>query len=662
MAGGRPAHEQRLFYWQGLLRFDSPRFLLAQSPANILHGKCIGFDLASWSETSTTSRERILAFNCRGDREEIVLLRWLREGVVLESGDKIQGRRTTFQPHRLGECFSADAHSHRWIRVTANGANHAVLCLCGQPHQTKRSTDGSLIFDVSLAQLATLKPDGGVLSLKLGQMEIPVARFRRPLVPLTVSLESKHGYRSWVARFKEPVRWVRPVVVDLVTGEQMTWTGKEFCTSGHALFQHERLPQIEFSCVYTTGHSPEHSWPVSLDLPENGWPPGVWCVEMELRPDENSEWQPLLDQRSGRFPLLLVSPPTSHPSEYRAHCIWRVFGAGMANESVPRALPSAEGRAAEVGAMLGEINRWFARRISTEAWDQFEPFRSLRIEMLKQVGHFLGEGDTALAQVLIMVLNEESETASTRSLLADVPQLLALKPAQFTSLSDGDTLRAALLWCARINSADHIVDALGACDVAEERLRLIADARLTPDVLGYFRNDAFDFCRYFGGLHRATQQQPTRREVFSPLSAVHFVWAINAVRHRHERSADNEGWGEYTGIYDRAGEWAVKIHEFTAHYSKLMPQNRWHNPWPEVVVPGDHFITSVVRFASVYALAARLGGMGLLNFYGAVKWLHKRHEHASASKACLTLLCQAPELLSFFLMFWEFIIKTHRHD
>lgn len=665
LSGGRLVSEQRMYFWQGLLQFEPIRFTFAQLPANLVSARCVGFDLADVSPVQTPSRERMLAFKCRSEHEETVVLRWLREGMSLESGDRIQGRRTVFQPHRVGECFAADAHSRRWLRLTANGWDRAVLCLCGQPHQTKQSSDGAVIFEVSLAQLATLKPDGGVISLKLGQLETQVARFRRPLIPLNVSLEEKHGYRSWVARFKEPVRWVRPVVMDLVTGEQMTWPGSEFCSSGHALFTHERLPQIEFSAISTAGHTPEKSWPVSLDLPEDGWPPGVWCVEMEIRPDSNSEWQPLLDERAGRFPLLLVSAPTAFPASYRAHCIWRVFGAGMANENVPTALPSADGHAAEVGAMLSEINRWFARRISDKAWDQFEPFRSLRVEMLKQVGYFLSQGEAALAQVLVTALNEESEAASTRSLVADVPQLLALKSEHFASLADRDTVRAALSWCARINSAEHIMDTQGACDlcdVTDDKVRFLPETRPALDILGYCATGAFDFCRYFGALERAVQQEPPARDIFPPLSASHFVWAMKAARRRHESSADNEGWGEYTGLYDRAGEWAGKIHEFTAYYSKLMPQDRWRKAWPEITVPGDHFITSVVRFASVYALAARLGGMGVLNFFGALRWLHGQHERGVASKGCMTLLCQAPELLGFFLMFWEFTIKTRRHD
>src|SRR5690606_20141414 len=99
----------------------------------------------------------------------------------------------------------------------------------------------------------------------------------------------------------------------------------------------------------------------------------------------------------------------------------------------------------------------------------------------------------------------------------------------------------------------------------------------------------------------------------------------------------------------------------------LMPQIIWQRPWPEISIENDALAENLVKFASVYALAARLAGDKRLDFRECGRWLRsqnwlRKDQKEAAKQATITLICQAPELLGFFLMFWQLMIQTYPHD
>jgi hypothetical protein len=94
-----------------------------------------------------------------------------------------------------------------------------------------------------------------------------------------------------------------------------------------------------------------------------------------------------------------------------------------------------------------------------------------------------------------------------------------------------------------------------------------------------------------------------------------------------------------------------------------MPEPAWNHPWLDVDIPDDALAGQCARFCSIYALAARASAAGWLKFSDVTNWLHRRpHGVSDNSKAVTTLVCLSPELLGYYLMFWELIIRTSPHD
>jgi hypothetical protein len=95
----------------------------------------------------------------------------------------------------------------------------------------------------------------------------------------------------------------------------------------------------------------------------------------------------------------------------------------------------------------------------------------------------------------------------------------------------------------------------------------------------------------------------------------------------------------------------------------LMPASIWEKPWLPVTVDDDDFMENCSRFASLFALAARTSAFGSLDFDAAIAWLSERIGSVEiAERTLATLVGMAPELVGYYLMFWELMIRTYPHE
>lgn len=97
--------------------------------------------------------------------------------------------------------------------------------------------------------------------------------------------------------------------------------------------------------------------------------------------------------------------------------------------------------------------------------------------------------------------------------------------------------------------------------------------------------------------------------------------------------------------------------------ANFMSEGDWNKPWLDLDIVDDALAGQCARFCSLFALAARASAAGWLRFGDVTHWFHHRPRGVSdTSKAVTTLVCLAPELLGYHLMFWELICRTSRHD
>jgi hypothetical protein len=86
----------------------------------------------------------------------------------------------------------------------------------------------------------------------------------------------------------------------------------------------------------------------------------------------------------------------------------------------------------------------------------------------------------------------------------------------------------------------------------------------------------------------------------------------------------------------------------------------WHQPWLQVSLPDRALMENCSRFASVFALSARASAAKWLKFEDATRWLVEHGDHREQTITAMVGL--APELLGFYLMFWELMVRTYPHE
>jgi hypothetical protein len=147
------------------------------------------------------------------------------------------------------------------------------------------------------------------------------------------------------------------------------------------------------------------------------------------------------------------------------------------------------------------------------------------------------------------------------------------------------------------------------------------------------------------------------------LSRVHVEWALERLAERRQSTLRNTELGAVNALLNSANSFRLWLRAALQTHSTIMPADSWNRPWLSVSFPNDALMENCVRFASLFALAARAAAAGWLRFEYVAKWLPSQsHTRQDAERAIATLVGMAPELFGYYLMFWELMIRTYPHD
>ncbi len=137
------------------------------------------------------------------------------------------------------------------------------------------------------------------------------------------------------------------------------------------------------------------------------------------------------------------------------------------------------------------------------------------------------------------------------------------------------------------------------------------------------------------------------------------AWAFNALASHYEALQCVPDRAVELGSVNHAAEefrnWL--LNELVTDLPSISLQ-AWQAPWLVVEHPVD-FVQSAARFLSLLALASRASAHLLIDFDDVLGWLA---EHGDNRRALAWLVTLGPELLGYYLMFWELIIRTSPHD
>lgn len=674
--GGRRSEcVQEFWYWAGLNAWtEGEGFECSIAPANLRWADCHGLEHVDGLlfHRADGRRQHRLAFEIAGD---IHLFCWSRNGIFLECFERRAGVATQAEAHSLESGFSADSQCSRWLRVWRIPAQEAELRANGQLVQV--FAPGRTSTDVSLAHLATLFPKGGTLTLNVRGLEIRIASFHRPLTPAFIELDSLNGYESLTLKFSDEVRCVRPRLREIISGREIEFEGRKFGSSGHCLFQVDGLPQIECAILCDNlGHESQFCR-ISLDVPKTGWPPGIWFAELDIRREESQGWQPVRDELGGHAPLIWREPPTESPNDPRSRAIWWAAGKSLASEFVPKIPLDFGSETTALADLLAECEALLTRGHATVVWPRVEWSQTLTGELARQAAKLIGSDDGSLRRRLLVSLAREQEI-TPRSLIVSVPALLASPAEALAAIEGDDAVRRALKWCSKIGASPTVCESL-----RDDLVRAFQSPQTSGLLvtLQHFKNFTaivqggssmigrdfmgFDFARYWqqtiGSLH--TQPDAEEWQDLAALGRSHAHNSLAAMLDRRRKDEGGRGLAVAASIFALAEDFRRWLRLELGARANIMTDAAWQRPWLDVEILGDALPGQCARFCSVFALAARAAAAGWLDFNKVTGWLHHRpHGVSDTSKAVTTLACLAPELLGYYLMFWELICRTSRHE
>lgn len=662
--------EKNFWYWAGLTEWEEGRrFVCGATPSNLYPPECRGFDLEG----------NLLRYRPDGRRQHSLVFEidsqlhafaWSRAGVFVESFERRAGSTACAQEHPIPHSFPADIDSTRWLRIWQVPARQAELRVNDQKVQS--FLPGQPSCELSLAHLASLFPQGGLLTLLAAGLNIRIASFQKPLTPTFINLDVTEGYESLVLKFQNEIRWVRPRLRELVSGRAIQFEGARFSSSGHCLFTESGLPTVECANVCDNLETPSQFCRISLDVTKNGWPTGIWFAELDVRRSDDQEWEAVLDAGGGNATLVWFQPPTCSLTDPRAHALWWAAGQSLAGEFVPRTLCSFMNAQRVLADLMAECEKLLSRGYAEAVWARVNWVRTLSIELARQAAFLLREDDGALRSHLLSVVGCEPEV-SPRSLIATVPALLASPAASLAKLAGEDPLRTALRRCAEISS-----EKLVSLSLRNRLMECLSRGQVTGlvVVLGHFANyqavlqpeaealpsefSRFDLIRYWGKTIGVIDSAPDELE-FTECELLGRRHALVAIGNLLRNRANDETASALT-VFASADELCRWLREALGDRQSFMSDAAWNHPWLNVDLPGDAFTGQCACFCSLFALASRAAATGWIEFGDFIRWLRERHGGFATGKAVTTLIWRTPELLGYYLVFWELIIRTAPHD
>lgn len=701
--GKRARLKRDWLYWAGLLKADEDSICWHQAPANMQSSSVRGFEESENGLKAVRAHDSNRSVSFTMADGELVTLRWRKQGLTLESCEVSVGHRSVFAVRSLGTAFPADEFSKTRLRISAIPAQNAELLVNGSVFKKVSSLTRAVQFDVSLASLAALHREGGKIEMSVGDSSPRfVAAFRPPVVATAATIVEQppekdgRSFRQLRLLLTSKPEALRIRVRELLSGSEILVEGKppqsqsvpagspfealnqirpETTDGGpkNLWFNSEGLPALKGMIGLQKRIGQEVGWQAYLSAPREGWKRGVWWLELECRAANSPDWVAVRDVKGGRLPIIVVRNVLQQTAEdYRSQALWLAFADRAQDGFRPSELWPADGNQEALLSCYEEVCSMLTDRVGTVSWRQMDGLIGLVGRLAGQVSHLLSHAHEGAASTCVARLNQEVNLADPRSVLALMPGVLALNPSWLAQLTDGDHFRTCLRWCGLLCAAES--PDLGFCRLEMEAGFSCGTSCASPATLfGLFAQkeegafSGFNFRRYFEQLIHGKSNAGTEPASLIPLSMEHFDWALREFLKRRHNTEALCSVSNVNGILAKSQLVIAEIARRVQPLRRLMPQGIWQRPWPEINVENDAMAENLVKFASVYALAARLAGDKRMDFRDFSQWLRSQnwlgqYQKEAVKQTTTTLICQAPELLGFFLMFWQLMIQTYPHD
>jgi hypothetical protein len=398
-----------------------------------------------------------------------------------------------------------------------------------------------------------------------------------------------------------------------------------------------------------------------LNVPKQGWPEGLWLIELEVRRDEHADWEAVALRGCDYAPIVISTRTDQAVSTTRARLLWASFALGA---QLPEFTLDDAGHG-ELMDLLVDLIALRQRGLAPAARQEMSWLKDAVRSLSRLAGRVArqGQGNGLQTKLLNLACQDSRHTG-----FVHLPGLLALPAGEYRELPTGDPLNDALRRCGRLATADSVADAVRhdltfldigvvCCFANFARVAAAPEGDLSAPEFSRFAHE-----RYWQGVLGTLQRNQLAADWSGEgaLGHAHIVWALAALVQRYDQAAHELhlaaanallhcAWDFRTWLRDRLGTRAV------------MSVAAWNTPWPCFAAPED-FLEAAPRFASMFALAARAAAAGWLEFDEVMSWLGRRVElQWMAEEGIAVLVGLAPELFGHQLLFWELIVRTAPH-
>jgi hypothetical protein len=300
-----------------------------------------------------------------------------------------------------------------------------------------------------------------------------------------------------------------------------------------------------------------------------------------------------------------------------------------------------------------------------------------------RVDSTLGEATSdEIARLLTLASTADEDysgvSEETKSLFVTMPRLAAINSRRYLHVPKTSPLTKALRWCGSLAAQELAVD------VFLPALRQILETGRENETVKFLHGfgnfasivamdpaaeDRQDF-RFFNFDHFRTRtlgtiispERHSEYDEFSLFGRSHFEWALSRFKDHRATAPEDFDFGRVNALLHSASQFRNWLKQCIDPESNLLVASTWVHPWPIVSLENDAFAENCVQFASLYALAARACGNGMLEFSRIVEWLGTHTNGSSIAEQTIVALVEiAPELLGYYLMFWELMLRTGPH-
>jgi hypothetical protein len=648
--------------WQGLERRDVNGFQLVAVPTNLLHAECLGFGFEDTAihHLRDQHRRHKLTFDVSG---KPISFHWSQPGVFLESLERRAGQQAMPRSHPLGEAFSASLNSDRWLRLWLTGQTGWEVLVAGQPWQRDVGGDRRELVELSLASLVTAFPQGGEIGLRLGGRERLIARFTSTLQPVALDAVGDEAHKGFRFHFAEPVGWMRPVLWELASDQRRVLNGQQFDTSGRCVFDTEDLPQIKcFNNVDETLPGVASVHPVTLHVPKQGWPEGLWIIELEVQRDDHADWEPVVLRGRDHAPVIMCIRTSQAATATRARLLWASLPSGS---GFPDDFAFDDAERADLSELLGDLITLRQQGIDSAVRQDMSWLKDAVRSLSQRAERIARQGQSDGLQTKL--LNFACQDSSHAGFIY-LPVLLALSANEYRELPLGDPLNDALRQCGRLATADSVAEEVRhapsfldipviACFANFKQVVNTPNGEPSAPEFGGFAHE-----HYWQSVLGALQQSRLAPDWSGEhaLGRAHVVWALSELVRRYDQATHELNLAAANALLHSAPRFRAWLHQRLAPKA-LMAVAAWSDPWPRFASEVD-FLEAAPRFASLFALAARAAAAGLLEFDEALSWLEQHVESRWMSEEGIAVLVGlGPELFGYQLLFWELIVRTTPH-